>query len=78
MKKKPKTGQKSPEVVVDVTNPDNHKHILCCLIDSGSSDSIVLDKFIISLKNNKTQQNNSGPLKVEFLEQLRAARSLFI
>jgi hypothetical protein len=60
MKKKPKTGQKSPEVIVEVAapTPDDHKRILCCLIDSGSLDSIILDEFIVGLKKqrNTTKQ----------------------
>ena len=57
MKKKPKTGQKSPEVVVEVppTNPDDPRRILRCLIDSGSSESIILDEFIVGLKKQKSR-----------------------
>ena len=49
MKKRPKTGQPSPEVVVEVaaTTPDENRRILRCLIDSGSSESIILDEFIV-------------------------------
>jgi hypothetical protein len=43
-------------VEVAAPTPDNHKHILCCLIDSGSSDSIVWDEFIVGLKK---QQNTT-------------------
>ena len=49
MKKRPKTGQPSPEVVVEVaaTTPEENRRILRCLIDSGSSESIILDEFIV-------------------------------
>ena len=45
MNKKPKLGQKSPEVIVEAaaTNADDSRRILRCLIDSGSSESIILD-----------------------------------
>jgi hypothetical protein len=61
MKKKAKTGQKSPEVVVEVVapTPTDDKRILRCLIDSGSTESIILDEFLGGLKksrNAKTQQ----------------------
>ena len=58
MKKKPKTGQKSPEVVVEdaPANGDDDKRILRCLIDSGSSESIILNEFIVGLKQQKSKQ----------------------
>jgi hypothetical protein len=81
MKKKPKTGQKSPEVVVEVAapTPDDHKRILQCLIDSSSLDSIVLDEFIVSLKKQRnTTKQYSGTKGGVLIAQMRAARSLFI
>ena len=58
MKKRPKTGQKSPEVVVEVATPsrDDDKRILCCLMDSGSSESIILNDFTVGLKKQKSKQ----------------------
>ena len=57
MKKRPKTGQPSPEVVVEVATPnsDDNKRILRCLLDSGSSESIILNEFIAGWKKQKSR-----------------------
>jgi hypothetical protein len=57
MKKKQKTGQQSPEVVVEIATKDTgeNKRILRCLIDSGSSESIILDEFITGLPKQQTK-----------------------
>lgn len=58
MKKKPKTEQKSPEVVVEVPPPtdDENRRVLRCLIDSGSSESIILNAFVQGFKQQKNKQ----------------------
>ena len=58
MKKRPKTEQKSPEVIVEVAAPvpDDSRRILRCLIDSGSSESIILDDFIVGFKKQKSKK----------------------
>ena len=57
MKKRPKTGQPSPEVVVEIAtaNNDDDKRIIRCLLDSGSSESIILNEFIVGLKKQKSR-----------------------
>ena len=57
MKKRPKTGQKSPEIVVEVatSNHDDGRRILRCLLDSGSSESIILDAFVSGFKKQKSK-----------------------
>ena len=57
MKKKPKLTQKSPEVVMEVATNDKteNKRILRCLIDSGSSESIILDEFIVGLPKKRSK-----------------------
>ena len=59
MKKKAKTGQKSLEVVVEIptANRDDPRRILRCLMDSGSSESIILDDFLGGFK----KQNSKIP-----------------
>ena len=65
MKKRPKTGQKSPEIVVEIatSTSDDDRRILRCLIDSGSSDSIILDAFVSGFKKQKSKQAHQWTTK---------------
>ena len=72
--KRPKTEQKSPEVVVEVAAPstDDSRRILRFLIDTGSSESIILDDFIVGFKKQKSKQaqqwlTKSGVFKTDAL-----------
>ena len=71
-KKRLKTTQKSPEVVVEIrsNDPDGERQILRCLIDSGSTGCIILNEFTKSLKKQKCETakwtTKGGVLKTDF------------
>ena len=55
--KRQKTTQKSPEIMVQLTNTTNNDkqpNLLRCLIDSGSSGCIILNEFTAGLPKQKT------------------------